>query len=200
MMAKVRMTKFNIESVYVVKSMSDWQLGSEWDRKEKKVSRETASESELIHRDYKHYFGISLGIIFSRWYRSEREGSIDRENTSGQFSIYWKINTRVTIETAVRSLYLIIGYGKKYQCRRQRLINLNRYCWRQLIKKIVFLYFNRFSCHFLPTTNTSLFVLLDIYLVRGSLLFVINYLITCVVCVVNVNAWTIISAMWNRNR
>lgn len=118
--------------MYVVKSMSDWQLGSEWDRKEKKVSRETASESELIHRDYKHYFGISLGIIFFPMIqkRARRE---HRQNTSGQFSIYWKINTRVTIETAVRSLYLIIGYGKKYQC---RLINLNRYCWRLLIKKL----------------------------------------------------------------
>lgn len=43
--------------------------------------------SHLIHRDYKHYFGISLGIIFSddtHRTTSQRESTIET-NTSGQF-------------------------------------------------------------------------------------------------------------------
>lgn len=57
--------------------------------------------------------------------------------------------------------------------------------------------FMSFFHHTSKKGSHCLFYSIFIYhLVRGSLLFVINYLITCVVCVVNVNAWTIISAMW----
>lgn len=38
--------------------------GSETEKKERKKFFERQRLSQLIHRDYKHYFGISLGIIF----------------------------------------------------------------------------------------------------------------------------------------
>lgn len=117
----------------------------------------------------------------------KRASERHRQNTSGQFSIlknqYWSNHHTGIIETVVRSLYLIIGYGKKYQCRRQRLINLNRYCWRLVIKKIVFLYFNRFSRLFSPSKN-SLFVLLDIYLSFSARLSSIRHKLSNYVCCV----------------
>jgi hypothetical protein len=45
------------------------------------TERERQRLSQLIHRDYKNYFGISLGINFDDIDRTE----VLRQNTSGQF-------------------------------------------------------------------------------------------------------------------
>lgn len=163
---------------------------AETEREYKKVFFSKSRDSvwgELIHRDYKHYFGISLGINFLMILR--REWSIRQRVTSGHFffDIEKSIRVENTIETAVSVfiwLYFTL-YVRLDHYYVKRLINLNRtnqkYCWRLLItKKVIFSYIS-IDFHFYP--NHCLFYSKKYiqFIICGVFffLFVINYLITC---------------------